>query len=96
MSVKVSLRCEQEEDYPRIRSQVFDICPPPLEQIEEKLHELYAKVEDIHEAVEEGCSGDGNKEEEEQGKKIRKDFNSITLLWANIVLFSCSCRHLYP
>ena len=53
---------------------MFDICPPPLEHIEEKLHELYTKVEDIHEAVEEGCSGDGNKEEEEQGKKIRKDF----------------------
>ena len=52
---------------------MFDICPPPHEHIEEKLHELYAKVEDIHEAVEEGCSGDGNKEEE-QGKKIRKDF----------------------
>ena len=76
MSVKVSLRCEQEEDYPRIRFQVYDICPPPLEHIEEKLHELYAKVEDIHEAVEEGCSGsDGDEEEEDQGKKIMKDFN---------------------
>ena len=65
MSVKVSLRCEQEEDYPRIRSQVFDTCPPPHEHIEEKLHELYDKVEDIYEAVEEGFSDNGNEDEEE-------------------------------
>ena len=66
------------------RSQVFDICPPPLEHIEEKLHELYTKVEDIHEAVEEGCSGDGNKEEEEQGKKIRKDFKYFWIHWIDL------------
>ena len=56
MSVKVSLRCESEG---RISSQVYNSCPPPLEQIKDKIHELYDKVEDIHVAVDKGCPDDG-------------------------------------
>ena len=63
---------------------MFDICPPPLEHIEEKLHKLYAKMEDIHEAVEEGFSDDGNEDEMEQGKKIRKDFNVTVLQYSSL------------
>ena len=61
------MRCEEEGC---ISSQVYDTCPPHLEHIEEKLHELYDKVEDIHEAVD-GCYGDSS--EEEKGKKVVRD-----------------------
>ena len=73
------MRCEEEGC---ISSQVYDTCPPHLEHIEEKLHELYDKVEDIHEAVE-GCYGDSS--EEEKGKKVVKGF-SVTVL-------QCSSDH---
>ena len=59
--------------YPSIRPQVYDVCPAPLETIEEKLYEICDKVEEIHEAVEEGCSGSGK--EEEQGEKVMNRIN---------------------
>ena len=56
------MRCEEEGS---ISSQVYYTCPPHLDQIEEKLHEVYDKVEEILEAVQ-----DSSDYEEEQGKKV--------------------------
>ena len=70
------LKCEHVDYYPSIRPQVYHVCPAPLETVEEKLHEICDKVEEIHEAVEEGCSGNGN-EEEEQGKRVGRSIMMV-------------------
>ena len=86
MFLKVLLKCEQIDNGPSITPEVHDICPAPLETIEEKLDALSAKVEDIQQALED-CSGNNIEEyvkEEEQGKIVE---NREVMLFRQKILY---------